>query len=73
MVITRVTYYKCKAPPRTYHYVTLRDKVQLAHLWYEDHTVAHLWTYTSPLARAAAADPVLHCNVGTEASGTYYK
>ena len=38
MVITRVTYYKCKAPPRTYHYVTLRDKVHLAHLWCEDHT-----------------------------------
>ena len=36
MVITRVTYYKCKAPPRTYHYVTLRDKVHLAHLWAGD-------------------------------------
>mgnify|MGYP004022024237 CR=1 FL=1 len=22
MVITRVMYYKCKAPPRTYHYMT---------------------------------------------------
>ena len=38
MVITRVTYYKCKAPPRTYHYVTLRDKVHLTHLWSEDQT-----------------------------------
>ena len=45
MVITRVTYYKCKAPPRTYHYVTLRDKVHLAHLWLGT-SLAHLWGYS---------------------------
>ena len=55
MVITRVMYYKCNAPPRTYHYITLRDKVQLAHLWCEDHTIAHLrpgvaWGAVGPLA-----------------------
>ena len=50
MVITRVTYYKCKAPPRTYHYVTLRDKVHRAHLWAGDQPVAHLWGY-SPFSR----------------------
>ena len=49
MVITRVMYYKCNAPPRTYHYITLRDKVHLAHLWCEDHTIAHLWGYSPPL------------------------
>ena len=46
MVITRVMYYKCNAPPPTYHYITLRDKVHLAHLWCEDHTKAHLWGYS---------------------------
>ena len=45
MVITRVTYYKYKAPPRTYHYVTLRDKVHLAHLWLGT-SLAHLWGYS---------------------------
>ena len=54
MVITRVTYYKCKAPPRTYHYVTLRDKVHLAHLWLGT-SLAHLWGYSPYLNVFCAA------------------